>query len=94
MTTLDPVASRLGGIETRLDKLEMDIAGLRGEWRVVKWVLTAFVAPTCITLIAWDLLPHPLACVRVPASLHGSHEAEVSRGFFTASRRQGSSGII
>ena len=59
MTTLDPVASRLGGIETRLDKLEtrfdnleMDMAGLRGEWRVVKWVLTAFVAPTCITLIA------------------------------------------
>ena len=52
MATLDPVANRLGGIETRLDKLEMDIAGLRGEWRVVKWVLTAFVAPTCITLIA------------------------------------------
>ena len=59
MTTLDPVANRLGGIETRLDKLETrfdrletDMAGLRGEWRVVKWVLTAFVAPTCITLIA------------------------------------------
>lgn len=59
MTTLDPVANRLGGIETRLDKLETrfdrletDMAGLRGEWRVVKWVLTAFVAPTCITLVA------------------------------------------
>ena len=80
MTTLDPVANRLGAIETRLDKLETrfdhlearldkletrfdkvetrfdkleaDMAGLRGEWRVVKWVLTAFVAPTCITLIA------------------------------------------
>ena len=59
MTTLDPVTNRLGGIETRLDRLETDMAslqtdmaGLRGEWRVVKWVLTAFVAPTCITLIA------------------------------------------
>lgn len=59
MATLDLVANRLGGIETRLDKLETrfdhletDMAGLRGEWRVVKWVLTAFVAPTCITLIA------------------------------------------
>ena len=31
--------------------LQTDVAGLRGEWRVVKWVLTAFVAPTCITLI-------------------------------------------
>ena len=59
MATLDPVANRLGGIETRLEqletrfgKLETDMAGLRGEWRVVKWVLTAFVAPTCITLVA------------------------------------------
>ena len=59
MATLDPVASRLGGIETRLDKLETDMAGLqkdmaglRGEWRVAKWLLTVFVAPTCVTLIA------------------------------------------
>ena len=72
MATLDPTASRLGGIETRLEtvetrletvetrlekvetrleRVETAVAGLQGEWRVVKWVLTAFVAPTCITLI-------------------------------------------
>ena len=57
-TRLGTVETRLGTVETRLEKVETavaglqtDVAGLRGEWRVVKWVLTAFVAPTCITLI-------------------------------------------
>lgn len=51
-TRFDEVETRFDKVETRFDRLETDMAGLRGEWRVVKWVLTAFVAPTCITLVA------------------------------------------
>ena len=50
-TRLETIEARLEQVETRITRLRLDIAELRGELRAVKWVLTAFVAPTCITLV-------------------------------------------
>ncbi len=48
---VDNLGERMDGLSLQLADLRSDVAGLRGEWRLAKWVLAVFGAPAWAAVI-------------------------------------------
>ena len=48
---VDNLGERMDGLSLQLADLRSDVAGLRGEWRLAKWVLAIFGAPAWAAVI-------------------------------------------
>ena len=48
---VDKLGDRMDGVSSQLADLKNDVASLRGEWRLAKWVLAVFGTPAWAAVI-------------------------------------------